>query len=263
MFVLYKAAGLIAYVSAVVMALIVAGVVLRRRGLALTGVAILLLIVLLPIDDLASRPLEDRYVRPEVARVDGLVVLGGAVDEQTSIDRGTPSMAPAASRLFEMAVLARRWPQARIVFAGGSGLVAPGALVEADIVAGMLPGLGIDVARVALDRRSRTTAENATEARRVAQPRPGSCWLLVTSAIHMPRAMAEFAAAGFAVAPWPVGYSTRAHRFSWLESPGERLTRTDAAAHEWIGLLASLLRHRALHGAAAGPDAACSTRGAP
>jgi len=62
----------------------------------------------------------------------------------------------------------------------------------------------------------------------------------VTSAYHMPRAMAVFRAASFAVEAYPVDWRTRgpidaARPFASL---GDGLRRTDTAAHEWVGLLA-------------------------
>jgi uncharacterized SAM-binding protein YcdF (DUF218 family) len=76
--------------------------------------------------------------------------------------------------------------------------------------------------------------------RLVAQPKPGERWLLVTSAYHMPRAMAAFRAAGFAVQAYPVDWRTRGIMDATrpFASLSDGLSRTDTAIHEWIGLLA-------------------------
>jgi uncharacterized SAM-binding protein YcdF (DUF218 family) len=62
----------------------------------------------------------------------------------------------------------------------------------------------------------------------------------VTSAYHMPRAMAAFRAAGFPVEPYPVDWRTRGpiDVVRPFVSLGDGLRRTDTAVHEWIGLLA-------------------------
>ena len=62
--------------------------------------------------------------------------------------------------------------------------------------------------------------------------------MLVTSALHMPRALGAFRAAGWPVLPWPVGYKTRRHGWRWVESPAERIGLLESALHEWVGLLA-------------------------
>ena len=79
-------------------------------------------------------------------------------------------------------------------------------------------------------------------------PKPGQRWLLVTSAWHMPRAMAAFRKAGFQVEPWPVDYRTAGwsdafHLFPF-ESPAQGLRQLDLAVHEWLGLLAYRLSGR-------------------
>lgn len=278
MFLAAKFIGLALHPSVMVIGLVVIGVLFRRQRLALAGVLALLAAILLPIDDWTGRPLENRFVRPDPTHVDGIVVLGGAVDEVISADRGTPSVNGAAARLLAMADLSRRFPAAVIVFAGGTGRIdfgpvagpgpgpvagpgqVAGPLAEADAVRTLLPALGLSPDRVRFDRNSRTTAENATEALALAKPVAGQCWLLVTSALHMPRAMAEFQAAGFAVAPWPVGYTTRTSADEWLEPPATRLGRLDAAAHEWVGLLAASWRWWRLPQAARAPVARCNER---
>lgn len=260
-FVLLKIAGLVAHPSVVILTLVAIGAAFRWWLVTRLGVALLLAVVLLPLDDLAMRPLEDRFAPPPtLIRVDGVVVLGGAVDELVSPDRGTPSLTPAASRLVAMASLARTWPQATVIFAGGPGLVDPGPTVEADIVRDMLPALGLAPDRVLFDRRSRTTEQNAIESRKLVEPKPGQCWLLVTSAQHMPRGVAAFDAVGWPMTPWPVGYTTLRHRLTWIETPAARIGRLDAAAHEWIGWLVFRLRHPSLRRASAGPNAGCMER---
>ncbi len=263
-FVLLKVVGLVVHPSVVIFALIAVGAVFRWWLVTRIGVVLLLAVLLLPLDDLALRPLEDRFPPPPpLAGVNGVVVLGGAVDELVSPDRGTPSLTPAASRLVAMAALARTWPAATVIFAGGPGLVDPGPTVEADIVREMLPALGLAAGRVLFDRRSRTTEQNAIEARRLVEPKPGQCWLLVTSAQHMPRGMAAFDAVGWPMTPWPVGYTTRRDRFTWIETPAARIGRIDSAAHEWIGGLVFRLRHPSLRPASAGPNGGCIARSTP
>ena len=68
--------------------------------------------------------------------------------------------------------------------------------------------LGLDPARVIFEGASRNTYENARFAFDAAKPQPGENWLLVTSALHMPRALGCFRAAGWRAIPYPVGYTT-------------------------------------------------------
>ena len=99
--------------------------------------------------------------------------------------------------------------------------------------------LGIPHDRISAEEQSRNTIENAVFSRLIANPQPGERWILVTSAFHMPRAIAVFRAAGFPIEAYPVDYRTRgpidAVRPFDVMSIG--LRRTDTALHEWLGLL--------------------------
>lgn len=221
----------------------------RRAGkrVAIVSLALLLTIGILPVGKLLANVLENRFPRWEATRgaPTGIVVLGGGVDAGLTVDRGSPALNEAAERVVMIGKLARQFPQARIIFSGGSGALATGDIPEADAVYSVLDDLGVPRTRVQLENRSRNTNENAIFSKALADPKPGERWLLVTSAIHMPRAVGCFRRAGFPVEAYPVDWTTFAHPKITLEfwlSAG--LKRADDAAHEWTGLLAYWLSGR-------------------
>jgi uncharacterized SAM-binding protein YcdF (DUF218 family) len=137
------------------------------------------------------------------------------------------------------AALARTYPAARLIFAGGSPIAAPDGLTEAKASAFLLEQLGVAPGRVRYNDQSRTTWQNAVNALTLAHPAAGEIWVLITSASHMPRAMGAFRAAGWpGIVAWPVAYRTT--RSGWpapLRPVGTRLAAIDLAAHEWVGLI--------------------------
>jgi uncharacterized SAM-binding protein YcdF (DUF218 family) len=149
----------------------------RRFGRWLVGfctVAFLVLAVV-PVGMWALGILENRFP-PLVdlpGRVDGIIVAGGIVDPVTSRDRGQLSIGGAAERVYEMAVLLRRYPKARLVFSGGSGSLLYQEYKEAEAVVPLLRQLGVDTGRVIFEDQSRNTAENATLSYRMVQPKKG------------------------------------------------------------------------------------------
>lgn len=213
----------------------------------LAGLAWFLAVAATPLSALLTLPLEDRFARPAAppARVDGVVVLGGAVDQMLTQARGIPALNGAAERMTEAVALARRFPDATILFTGGSGRLDPTGMTEAEVAARLFASLGLEGERVRYENRSRNTWENATESRALAAPKPGETWLLVTSASHMPRAVGCFRRAGFAVVPWPVNYSTAPGARGWFEAPfAARLGQAEWAIREYVGLVAYRLLGR-------------------
>lgn len=215
----------------------------RRTGLGLLVTATVALVVAgwSPIGPALVMTLEDRFPVPALPPgITGVIMLGGAVDIHVSQDRNQIVVNDNAERIFAVAALARRYPQARLILSGGIAHESHGSsLSEAEGARRMLVDLGVASERLELEDRSRTTFENAVESLAVAHPKAGETWLLVTSATHMPRAVASFRAAGFSIMPFPVDYRTRpADLRRPVASLAEGLVFSDAAAHEWLGLLA-------------------------
>lgn len=218
------------------------------RRLCLSSLLLLAALGLLPAGHWLLLPLENRFpaYRDDGAPIAGVIVLGGGVHPNTSFARDQLAVGEAAERVLAMAELARRHPEARIVFSGGAGSVRRTAPPEADAVARYGAALGIDVGRITFENRSRNTAENASETRALLDPGPGQRWLLVTSAWHMPRAMGAFRKQGFSVVPYPVDYRTgaRGDLFAPEASVATGLDRLDTAVREWLGLVSYRLGGR-------------------
>ena len=230
------------------------GLVLALLGRRQTAHALLALslggylaILLLPLDQWALLPLEERFARPDPppAHVDGIVVLGGVIDSALSRDRKTPSLTATAERITDTVALAARYPEAKLVFTGGNGALVSNEPSEADYAREMLAALGVDPGPLILEGRSRNTVENAVFSRDIVHPAAGETWLLVTSASHMPRSVGIFRRAGWPVVAWPVGYKS-GHSFDvqYTEQFGDKIGQLDWAAHEWVGLLAYWLLGR-------------------
>jgi len=210
------------------------------RALSLAALTVLLAAGVLPLGARLAAPLEARHPRPDPppARVDGIIVLGGYTDPGAPCDAAELPLNDAAERLTEALVLARRHPQAVLVISGGGWALDAGGCSEAELTGRLLARLGFPAERLVLETRSRTTRENALFTARLVQRQPGSVWLLVTSAVHMPRAVAAFEAVGFPVTPWPVDVAARDHglRFGVIDMP-RNWRVLDRAVHEWLGLL--------------------------
>jgi uncharacterized SAM-binding protein YcdF (DUF218 family) len=253
-FILSKVFWMLVSPGNLLLLLLALGVGLLLAGRAQAGVwltagvtAAFLVLAVLPVGAWLVWPLETRFPRPEPLPepVDGIVVLGGMVDPGLSHRRGDPVLYGTIERFTEFFALARQYPEARLVFTGGSGSLLEQEHREATVARALAERLGLPADRVLWERESRNTWENAVRAREVADPQPGETWLLVTSAFHMPRAVGAFRAAGWTVVPYPTDYRIDP---AGLYRPGfsfaDGLGALEAAAHEWIGLVAYSLTDR-------------------
>ncbi|MFA6020752.1 MAG: YdcF family protein [Rhodospirillales bacterium] len=246
-FILSKALWLAVNPGNLLLLLLIAAVALlftkRRfawgRRLAALITALLLVLSTLPLGRWLFVPLETRFPAQELpGKVDGIVVLGGFVDTVTSQKTGQVELGGAIERLFALIDLSQRYPQARIVFSGGSGSVLYPEAREAPLVKKLLTGISLDTARIQFEDRSRNTHENAVYSRQMANPTKDENWLLVTSAAHMPRAMGCFRQQGWPVQAWPVDHITDGSYGLGLDfNLSGRLGLLGSAIHEWLGLL--------------------------
>ena len=248
-FILSKALAFLLIPSNVVVGIGLAGLLLmptrrRRAGVRLVVGSLLLLVVggVLPLGPALIAVLESRFPpwKDTGGPVHGIVVLGGVINLDLTAKRGTPAIGETFERMTEAAALARRHPTARIVFTGGNPGLFAGGPPEADYVVELFELLGVAAERVVLESRSRNTAENAIFSKELVKPKPGERWLLVTSAVHMPRAVGSFRMAAFAVEPHPVDWHSAGAASLW-RLPRNLLggwSDVDTAAHEWIGLFA-------------------------
>jgi uncharacterized SAM-binding protein YcdF (DUF218 family) len=243
-FILSKTLGFFAVPSNLLIALAVLGVVLMAtrfarcgRRLAVAGVLLLAVAGLTPF----GNALIGRWARfpPwDAARgaPDGIVVLGGAIGPETSAARGQAALNESAERLTVVAELARRFPQARIVYSGGDASLLGNQPDEAQFALPLLESFGIARERIVLERRSRNTYQNRRLCKQLVKPKPGERWLLVTSAHHMPRAVGCFRRVSFDVEAYrSTAHARLAGPAPWASSVSAGLAHTDAAVRQRNG----------------------------
>jgi len=232
---------------------IVLALILQRRRMALwiSSISFVLLIALsaLPLGDLLLQPIERRYpANPDLDAVDGIIVLGGGENARASAFWGQVQLNEGAERYTAALALARRFPEAQVLFTGGSGALrdAAGATTsEAAIAERFFLEQGISPERLLLEKQSRNTAENARLGLKLAGPSLSESWVLITSAFHMPRAMRSFDAAGWErLVAWPVDYRTSRFGDSIGWNLIQNLAVLNIAIRERVGQLAYLLSRR-------------------
>jgi uncharacterized SAM-binding protein YcdF (DUF218 family) len=229
------------------------------RRLLIAAMVLLAIVAFSPLGNLLLYPLESRFPpwNADLGAPAGIIVLGGPIDADLSEEHDVPVVRSAADRIIAGAALARRYPDARFVFTGGSADLISGDAREADYANAVFESLGIPKSRLIMERRSRNTYENAQFTADMVKPKPGERWLLVTSAFHMPRSIGLFRKAGFTIEAYPVDWRVGRNwstilAFAPIANDG--LGRTDLGLREWMGLVAYRLTGRT-DALLPGPDA--------
>ena len=203
------------------------------------ALAIYLIAILLPPSDVWTlQPLENRFARGALPdHVDGVLVLDGGADAAIIASRGAFAWEPAPLRLIAGAKLLHRFPGARLIYTGGSPERPEDTNAVTRII---LEDLGIAPAQVMVENKARNTWENLVLSKELVQPKEGENWVLVTSALHMPRAMGVARHIGWTMIPWPSDYLTRKDYafLGWYRAMEDRLRGLSAGLHEWAGLIA-------------------------
>lgn len=139
--------------------------------------------------------LEKRYPLLEMATVpqaDAIVLLGGMVHPLVQTQPDRPEFLGSVDRILLAEDLLHAGKAPLLVISGGNGLLMQAGPREADLLSNWLQRRGIKASQLLIEPISRNTAENAYEVHKLAAGRGWKRVLLVTSAFHMPRAMACF-----------------------------------------------------------------------
>lgn len=220
-------------------------VLMRWRKLALemlwTGLVVLGLLGFQAVPDALLRPLENRYPVPAAGVINrhvGIIVLGGATNHPDSfVAHGQVPLGEAAERMTVPVGLLQQHPKMELLFSGGEGRLVTTGVTESELARAFYQEQGVNMAQVKLEDGSRNTRENAQQVAKLLGDRCKSPWLLVTSAWHMRRSMAEFEAVGCNVTPYPVDFRTGDTTSLSEYSMAHSLLRWQVALHEWLGLL--------------------------
>lgn len=209
------------------------------RGFVTAVAAMAAVVWLTPASDWAVGALESKFPRADLpSHVDGIIVLGGWEDTTQLRLRNLVEVNEAADRYVEGLALAHRYPKARIMFSGGNGDMFRQDDSEARMVEMALAAIGFPMERALIERRSRSTLENATYGYELARPEPGEAWVLVTTAMHMPRAVWTFRKVGWNVIPHACDYRSDGGDWFWPFNFLGSLKKFEYATHESLGLAA-------------------------
>jgi len=181
------------------------------------------------------KPLEQAYSPPSLDLLqdhDAIVVLGGGI----ILGNGEVELGPhTLKRLLKGFELYKKLDKP-IVLTGGSPL-GRDSLTEAEVMATVLEEWGVDYKDIIIDKSARTTAENALQVSEIFRAKRWAKVILVTSAVHMKRAIDTFQRNAISVSAYPTDYLYDYASLSWVDFlPGkDALEANISGIHEFIG----------------------------
>jgi uncharacterized SAM-binding protein YcdF (DUF218 family) len=172
----------------------------------------------------------------DLPQADVAIVLGGAI-HGPSPPRRMIELVDSSDRVLMAVRLFRAGKVKRILVTGGNLPWSADTVPEANHIRDLLIEWGVPHGAILITGTSRNTRENALEIRSLRETQSFGSALLVTSALHMPRALAVFLKAGLPVFPATTDVQIvdgPLTLFDWLPDAAA-LARTTSAAKEWIG----------------------------
>jgi uncharacterized SAM-binding protein YcdF (DUF218 family) len=234
--------------------LLIAALILRNKN-QLRNLLIVMTVVILwlsstsVISNALAKSLEWQYLPPkEVPISDVVVVLGGGT-EAAIYPRPGVEINSAGDRVLYAAQLYKEGKVQHILLTGGEiDWLNSTSSTPAEEMATILKSMGIPEDALWLETRSQNTYENALYSKQLLDEKGISKIILITSAMHMPRAVALFQKQGLDVIPVPVDYSvTQADvqidntdligQFIGLLPSTGSLNTTTNALKEYLGIL--------------------------
>ncbi len=222
----------------------------KGRKLLILLIFLAWIVALLPVGDWISYPLEKQFSsHPQLPeQIDGIIVLGGSVSPSLSQYWQQLETYSNHERLGQFILLAKQYPNARLIFTGGNSSLRTAAPTEAEQVKDYLLQSGINENRLLLENEARNTYENAVFSKQLARPAADENWILITSAYHMPRSTGVFCKQGWATIPYPVDHSSQPDRMLIPSLRlSDHLSNLVEASHEWVGLLAYYASGKTTH----------------
>lgn len=174
----------------------------------------------------------------EVPEGDCIIVLGGILGAH-GFPRVETELTEAIDRVYQAARLYRSGKGRTLIIAAGNQPWQKQETAEAERIREILEEWGVDRQSIVLDSSSKNTWENALNSAELVRENGCQASLLVTSAWHMPRAVASFNKAGIDVFPVSVDVhlvSAPAGFFLGLIPQADALATTSDMIHEWMGI---------------------------
>ncbi len=205
-------------------------------------ILILFILVILPTGKYFIWKLEGSYSIPRTFSedVDGILILGGGMNEFLTYQYDQINLNDNVDRLTESIYLMKKFPNAKVIFSGGVGTFSKSKLSGADVAKMFYKRMGINIENIIFEDKSRNTYENFLFSKKFIDINENKNWLLVTSASHMRRAMNVAEKLNLNFKAYPVDFKLRKEfkTNEWYTPKyPSNIKYFHLATHELVGLI--------------------------
>ena len=178
-------------------------------------------------------------------KVEGIIILSGATSPFLTKEYDQIALNGSVERLTESIHLIKKYPKAKVFFAGGTGSIQYPDLSHSYVAKKFYKSLGVNIQNIYFDNKSRNTYENIFLAKKKFNPNKDEKWVLVTSAFHLKRAISVGEKLGWEFIPYATDYKLP-KKFRWKLSFNfiKNLGRLQNSSHEWVGIISYYLMGR-------------------
>tara|TARA_Y100001970_G_C14194031_1_gene837060 strand:- start:419 stop:1198 length:780 start_codon:yes stop_codon:yes gene_type:complete len=170
--------------------------------------------------------------------LDGILILGGPSSSGLTSNHNQVNFNDGGERLTESTFIIKKYQPKKIIFSGGS-VHQSFENSHAYVAKIFFSQMGIDVAKIDFEYKSRNTFENLVYSFEIANPKKYENWLLITSSFHMTRAINIAEKLGWNFTPYPVDFKVKKKFHSYKPSMHilNNFNAFNLASHEYIGLI--------------------------
>lgn len=178
-------------------------------------------------------------------KIDGILILSGATNPLLSKEYNQIILNGSAERLIESILLINKFPNAKVVFAGGSGYIFNQNLDHASVAKKLFENIGLKNKKIIYENKSRNTYENILFSKKLIKPKRNETWVLITSAFHLKRSLGIAKKLDWNFIPLATDYR-KSKNFSWNLSFNffNNMAEFQNASHEWIGIFSYYIMGR-------------------
>lgn len=187
-----------------------------------------------PVANYLSAPLERMHIAYQAfGNVDYIHVLGNGHNDDLSVPVSSSLSSASTKRVLEAVMIYnKKLIKPKIIFTGYAGIGR--AVSNAQMNAKFARALGVNKSDIIINPKPKDTSEEASWVRSIIDTE--ASLLLVTSAMHMPRAMQLFQHNGLTPIPAPTDFKTNTNYYFSVPNINN-LQQSALALHEYIGML--------------------------